>query len=211
MPATAQRFCSDCHGDLRGRLPDTRLANASDFGGAHPQFQPLVLIDWNGETANRQRVPLDRNPRENTNLKFPHALHLESGGAVTQMFRRNGGRDQLGCSDCHNATPDGARFQPVSMEANCSSCHTLAFAYSDSGQFRTLRHGDPDQVVADLQEYFRSHGPARPAALSPLDRRRPGDITQVRAARAICARAGRRGIGGQQRDRRRVPAGRRLL
>lgn len=205
MPRTAQRFCSDCHADLRRRLPDTRLGNVDDFrADHHPQFQPWVLTQWNGETAVRARIPLDQNPRENGNLKFPHALHLAPGGAVTQMVRRNGqrynGESQLGCADCHQPTPDGARFQPYNMEEDCSACHTLSFAYTDGGEFRTLRHGEPAQVVADLQEYFRSHGPARPSALSPLERRRPGDITQVRAAvqyaraQAGAASAGNRAI-----------------
>jgi Cytochrome c7 and related cytochrome c len=199
MPRTAQRFCSDCHGDLNSRLPDTRLGNAQDFGGTHPQFQPVVLTGWNGERATFQRIPLFRNPQENSGLKFPHALHLQPGGAATQMVRRlsqTGGRwgqhyngeSQLGCSDCHQATPDGARFQPVNMEEDCSGCHTLAFSQTEDGTFRTLRHGDPEQVIADLREFYRSHGPTRPAALSPLERRRPGDITQVRAA-VVYARA----------------------
>ncbi|HEY0116751.1 MAG TPA: FHA domain-containing protein, partial [Allosphingosinicella sp.] len=77
MPRTAQRFCSDCHSDLDARLPDTRIENASDFGRAHPQFRPLVLINWSGERPNLSRIGIDRNPRENSNLKFPHALHLD--------------------------------------------------------------------------------------------------------------------------------------
>jgi hypothetical protein len=195
MPRTAQKFCSDCHADLNSRLTDTRLGDAGDFGGVHPQFQPMVLINWNGEQPMLSRVPLDRNPVENSNLKFPHALHMDPRGAVTQMTRRLGqrydGRDQLGCSDCHNATPDGARFQPVDMEEDCSACHSLAFDQAADGTFRTLRHGAPEQVVADLREYYRGRSPARPAELSPVARRRPGDITQVRSAVQFArARAG---------------------
>ncbi len=194
MPVTAQRFCADCHTDLNARLPDTRIANASDFGRAHPEFSPLVLLDWNGEQPQLQRVSLDRNPSENSNLKFPHDLHLNPGGAATQMTRRLSGRyegrQQLSCSDCHTPTPDGARYQPVNMQEDCSACHTLAFD-EQNGLYRTLRHGSPEQVIADLREYYRGRGPARPAELGTTTRRRPGDIGQVRTALQYArARAG---------------------
>ena len=185
MPRTAQRFCSDCHADLDTRLPDTRIGNAADFGEAHPEFSPLVLINWNGEQPQHQRVSLDRDPSESSNLKFPHALHLDPRGAATQMARRLAGRydgrQQLGCADCHSSTPDGARFQPVDMEEDCAACHTLTFDEAD-GLYRTLRHGSPQQVIADLREFYRGRGPARPAELGPVARRRPGDISQVRTA-----------------------------
>lgn len=192
MPRTAQRFCSDCHADLDSRLTDTRIGNASDFGANHPPFRPLILTRWNGETPQMARLTQDRNLAENSNLKFPHALHLNPAGAVTQMTRRLGqryeGRGQLGCADCHNATPDGTTFQPIDMEEDCGACHSLAFDRSN-GVFRTLRHGSPEQVVADLREYYRGRGPARPAELAPLARVRPGDINRVRSA-VQYARAG---------------------
>lgn len=192
MPRTAQHFCSDCHADLQARLPDTNIGNAATFGPQHggpqrhPEFKPLVLIDWsNGETPRWSRVSLTNNPAENSNLKFPHALHLDPNGGATQMARRLGsrydGRGQLGCADCHTPTPDGARYQPVDMEEDCSACHTLGFDVS-GGVTRTLRHGSPDQVVADLREYYSGRVPARPAELAPVARRRPGDINQVRSA-----------------------------
>lgn len=194
MPVTAQRFCADCHTDLTARLPDTRIGNAADFGTAHPEFSPLVLIDWTGEDPRHQRIPLNRNPSENGNLKFPHDLHLSANGAPTQMTRRlsdrYGGRQQLGCADCHEPTTDGARFQPVDMEQDCAACHTLAFDEQD-GLYRTLRHGSPAQVIADLREFYRGRGPARPAELGTGARRRPGDIGQVRTALQYArARAG---------------------
>ena len=59
-------------------------------------------------------------------------------------------------------------------------CHDLAFDQV-GGTVRTLRHGSPEQVVADLREYFRSRAPARPGVLGADARRRPGDIMQVRS------------------------------
>jgi hypothetical protein len=37
---------------LKDKLPDTKLANAGDFGKSHPEFQPAVLTRWNGTTAD---------------------------------------------------------------------------------------------------------------------------------------------------------------
>jgi hypothetical protein len=181
IPPTPQRFCADCHTDIRTRLTDTRLASASDFGRAHPEFQPSVLIRWDGETPQMQRVPMDDRPQEMSNLKFPHALHLAPSGGVAQMARRlaptHGFGQRMECADCHVPTPDGTRFQPVEMEEDCGMCHSLAFDRID-GTVRTLRHGSPQQVVADLTAFYRQGGPQRPAELRTA-RDRPGLVTQV--------------------------------
>jgi hypothetical protein len=185
MLPTPQQFCADCHGDLRAQLPDTRLAGASDFARAHPEFQPAVLVSWTGERPALQRVSLAQHPLEMSNLKFPHALHLDPTGGAAQMGRRlsatNGFGQQLECADCHEPTPDGARFQPVDMETDCSMCHSLAFDRI-GGTYRTLRHGDPAQVVADIRALYRAGGPVRPAELSANARAQPGDVAQIRAA-----------------------------
>jgi predicted CXXCH cytochrome family protein len=183
MAPTPQRFCADCHGGLTDRLPDTRLGNAGDFGSAHPEFQPSVLIRWDGETPVMQRVSLGGRPRESSNLRFPHALHLDPRSGVSQMARRlsrdHGFGASLACADCHVPTPDGTRFQPVDMEGDCAMCHSLAFD-EVGGTVRTLRHGSPEQVVADLREFFRGRVPPPPSVLLPDGRRRPGTSAQIR-------------------------------
>lgn len=195
MVPTPQQFCADCHTDLRSRLPDTTLANASDFEDGHPEFQPAVLVRWDNQRPVMQRVALNRNPREASNLKFPHAMHLDPRGGVTQMARRlsssYGFGQQLECSDCHVATPDGVRFQPVDMEGDCGMCHSLAFEQI-GGVTRTLRHGEPRQVVADILSFYRTGGrDQRPIDLASGPRSRPGDVNQIRAAIQFAqARAG---------------------
>ncbi|WP_324749821.1 cytochrome c3 family protein [Sphingomonas sp. LY54] len=184
MPVTAQRFCSDCHADLKAKLPDTKLPDAGDFGTAHPQFRPAVLTDWRGDRPVIRRVSLDAEPREDSGLKFPHAMHLSTTNGVAQMARRLG-RDYgfgqaLDCKDCHDPTPDGVRFQPVTMEEDCAMCHSLAFDRVD-GTVRTLRHGAPGQVVADLRDFYRARAPSPPATLGGMSRRRPGDVPQAQA------------------------------
>ncbi|HEV2817356.1 MAG TPA: cytochrome c3 family protein [Allosphingosinicella sp.] len=198
IPPTPQRFCADCHGDLRARLPDTRLAGAADFSSAHPEFQPLVLVRWDGERPRLERIGLDRRPREMSNLKFPHALHLDPRGGAAQMGRRLGPRygfgDSLACADCHVPTPDGARFQPPDMEGDCGMCHSLAFD-EIGGTIRTLRHGSPAQVIGDLRALYRAGGPRRPPELSARARALPGDVARIQAALQD-ARA-RAGLGGR--------------
>ncbi len=54
------------------------------------------------------------------------------------------------------------RVKPVEMERDCAMCHSLAFE-TVGGVTRTLRHGEPDQVVADLTAYYRSTPPVAAA------------------------------------------------
>jgi pSer/pThr/pTyr-binding forkhead associated (FHA) protein len=182
MPVTAQRFCADCHGDLRRKLPDTRLPNAGDFGRSHPEFQPVLIAGWNDGRPVLQRLSLAAHPRENSGLKFPHAMHLSRTNGVAQMARRLSGPYGFGaaleCKDCHDPAPDGARFQPVSMEEDCAMCHSLAFDRS-GGTLRTLRHGAPAQVGADLRDFYRGRGAPLPPVLAPAARRRPGDAPDL--------------------------------
>lgn len=182
MPATAQRFCTDCHATMSDRLTDTKLGNAGDFGTSHPQFRPLVQVTP-GATPRFERVALTPTTQDNNGLKFPHDVHLRPAGGVARMARnvdirlgRNGGME---CASCHRPTSDGVRFQPVDMERDCQSCHSLAFE-SVGGQTRTLRHGQPGQVVADLFAYYRSTPPSRPINLGGMARRRPGDYAEGR-------------------------------
>lgn len=195
MPATQQQFCTDCHDGMKNRLPDTKIADAADFGTAHPQFRPMVIADpagaGNGGKPVLQRAVWSENLRENNGLKFTHAQHLSRSNGVAQMVRRRAGQfaasDALGCGDCHRAEPGGARFRPVDMEQACQTCHALGFD-EIGGTVRTLRHGAPEQVVADLRAFYRGGAPTRPANLPGLARRVPGDAA-LRGSAADYARA----------------------
>ena len=198
MVATAQQFCSDCHAAMKSKLPDTRIANVSDFSTGHPQFRAAVLQNP-GATPTFTRVSLDANPQENTGLKFPHALHLSGSNAVAQMARRQGqvqaGTNGLDCADCHTPNSDGS-FKPISMEQNCQSCHSLAFARSD-GSVRTLRHGDPASVVGELRDFYAVHPPAPPVGLMG-GRRRPGDFAAEMLRASYGSAVGRSAGQGDQ-------------
>jgi hypothetical protein len=190
MAATAQRFCSDCHQTLKEKLPDTRLANAGDFEDSHPEFQPAVLTRWDGNRPMLQRVSLAAKPQESSNLKFPHDMHLSKTNGVAQMARRLGREygfgDALACKDCHDADPTGTRFQPVSMEEDCQMCHSLGLQ-TIGGTVRTLPHGEPEQVVADIRAYYGSTGPYRPSGLplAQYSRQRPGEVNFIRRAQDV--------------------------
>jgi hypothetical protein len=166
MPPPAQAFCADCHGGLKDRLPDTALGNAADFGALHPQFRPAIRLTIGSDKLTR--VSLTEHPREASGLTFPHDTHLDPRGGVARMAQRLGTGSGLDCSSCHRPTADGVRFLPIDMERDCESCHSLA--YDKVGDtFRHLRHGNVDQMIADL-----SVAPRRAAPIVS-GRRRPGE------------------------------------
>jgi hypothetical protein len=167
MEPTRQQFCSDCHGSLDTRLTDTVLANASDFGKAHPQFQAALFTRPGQDEL--ERVSLAEKPRQWNGLRVPHDLHLDTRGGVARMAQRLGQGAALDCDDCHRPTADGVRFLPVDMERNCESCHSLVYDQV-GGTFRSLRHGDVEQMRADLLAMDRS--PRRPVTVR---RDRPGE------------------------------------
>ena len=185
MAPARQQFCADCHGSLSERLTDTEIQNAADFGSAHPQFRPAIAVNFEGDAPVIRRTSLDQKPREDNGLKFPHALHLSATNGVAQMARTMAGEQgwgqSLACKDCHTTDAQGAGFRPVSMEKNCQMCHDLAFD-NVGGTIRTLRHGDPAQVVAELRAFYAANGPMRPAVLGGMSRRRPGDGAAANSA-----------------------------
>lgn len=194
MPPTPQAFCADCHGTLKDRLKDSKLANASDFGTGHPQFRPLVET-VPGKHPTFERKSLDQVITSDDGLKFPHDIHLSATGGVAKMARtmkaEHGFGDALACKDCHKPTADGTRFLPVNMERDCQMCHSLAFE-TIGGTVRTLRHGQPEQVIADLRAYYRSTAPARPIELGGMARRRLGDYAEGRIYHAYFGAAATR-------------------
>jgi hypothetical protein len=182
MPLTADSFCSDCHRNLSKDLPDTTLLDASDFKDDHPEFRPGIVISSTWDGATLRRMSLAGKPREGSGLKFPHKLHLSQTGGVAQMAQRLGtaGRGGLECASCHMPDATGVRFRAIEMERDCGDCHTLEFARSGD-TVRTLRHGDSEQVVAELRDYYRGGGSGVAGSMS--DRQRPGAVSQRAVAR----------------------------
>ena len=174
MEPTAQAFCSDCHTTLDARLTDTALGNARDFGELHPEFKVAVLPVQGATRA--VRTSLAGNPADHNGLRFPHDVHLDRTSGVTKMAQRLGRAEGFGealeCSTCHTPTADGTRFLPVNMEEDCEACHSLVYDQVGS-TFRSLSHGDIDQVEADLLAADRT--PRRPVSTG---RQRPGEFAE---------------------------------
>lgn len=168
MEPAQQQFCAACHATLSERLTDTKLGNAGDFGTLHPQFKVQIVVDPTSRAMGR--VSLDGHPRENGGLFFPHKLHLDPLGGAAKMASTVGAErgygNRLLCKDCHHPTEDGVRFLPVRMERDCEVCHSLV--YDRVGPtFRTLKHGNVAQMIADLSV-------ARPSWPVTAARPRPG-------------------------------------
>src|SRR3546814_20554901 len=85
--------------------------------------------------------------------------------------------NKLECKNCHRVESDGVRVKPVEMERDCAMCHSLAFE-TVGGVTRTLRHGEPAQVVPDPTAYYRSPTPARPLPLGGMQRPRPAQQSE---------------------------------
>ena len=222
MVPTPQQFCADCHTDLRARLPDTRLANASDFED-RPSRIPAVGADPLGRRAAAvcSGSRSNQRPREMSNLKFPHALHLDPRGGVAQM---GGGWRALRLRRSSSNAPTATcrrRTAPASSRStwrrDCGMCHSLAFDQI-GGTIRTpaprlARAGDRRHSRASTAPAARSGPPsssagARAAAgrRQPDPRRRP---VRPRPGRHRRARASRRSARSSQPGRRllRMPRG----
>lgn len=186
MEPTAQKFCAECHDGMDKRLTDTTLANAADFGTAHPQFKMQIFTQPGQEKP--ERVLLSNNTVEYNGIKFPHDIHLDQTSGVTKMARSLGSKgygNALVCSDCHTPTKDQGGFLPVNMEEDCEACHSLVYDKVGS-TFRTLRHGSVDQALADLRAIDRT--PRRPITSG---RKRPGQIGTASVPGATYPRFGR--------------------
>ncbi len=187
LEASDEQFCSDCHNELDARLTDVSFGNASDFGKKHPQFRPQIYTAHFDKDP--KRVSLGGDVVERSGLIFPHDTHVSENGGVARMAIS---LDQYGapleCSDCHSewsdealivkVAEDGGRpsqygdFAPVEMEPACEACHSLVFDRAGPN-FRSLRHGDVDDLMADLATMDR--GPSRPRVEG---RSRPGQFAR---------------------------------
>ena len=158
------RVCTDCHGDLTRRKPDTGLRNVTDFGTNHPEFKLTVLSSLGqasrlgggnageGEvTPTWKTVQLDRDDPahfiEHSHLRFSHQQHLDPKGIKSPTGERI-----LGCQDCHKPNASGREMLPIRMETTCSGCHSLLFDEHDptSG----VPHGNVEAVYKTLREHF---------------------------------------------------------
>ena len=171
LRASQQALCSDCHTNLEAKAKGTKLINASDFGLNHPQFKPTVWMD--ASAGKQERISLDDAPKENSNLKFPHDVHL-----IPERMRNpnTGKQEKLDCASCHVPDMSTQFFKPVNMEEHCGDCHVLSF--DPNNPDRLAPHAGTVTVQREVKEYFSdmalSGNIADKGAPASL-RRRPGE------------------------------------
>lgn len=111
--------------------------------------------------------------REQSNLKFSHAQHLDP----EHVTRLNGG-GALGCADCHTLSADGEHFIPITMQRSCAACHELTF--DPKAPERQLPHGRPRDAILLIQDYFVRQAVDPTAAADGFQRRRlPGQQAEA--------------------------------
>ena len=173
----AESFCTDCHSGLKGRLPDTAVANVPGWE-KHPDFRATLVSSPSADKPVFTRTALT-GAREKSGLIYPHDIHQSTTNAVANMAQKQQlpleADGALPCSYCHKADSDQVRFKPIDMEANCGACHDLAFA-RDGGTVRTLPHGKPAQVAGIIRDFTLSESFAPRAGVQRLsfDRHLPG-------------------------------------
>ena len=141
-------LCTDCHADLKRRLADTRLADASDFAKAHPEFK-VTLWTGPGRDDVVRVIETDKaNLVERSHVRFPHEEHLR------QSIRGPKGRVNLECRSCHVPDVSGKSFEPISMQKHCLQCHTLEFEPAVTS--RQVPHGSVNDAMLTMQEFYAS-------------------------------------------------------
>ena len=150
---TANVLCTDCHANPERFTTIATLAKTQGFSiASHPKFEVQLLrperrsgaafsFDW------RHAMTAIEGAHESSNLKFPHDVHLDQ----TKVRRLDDG-GALACSDCHRLSDDGRHFLPVTMEANCRSCHDLKFDPTDPA--RELPHGKPIEAILTIEGHY---------------------------------------------------------
>lgn len=146
---TDESLCADCHSGLQSLTGNnTDLGDAADFDDLHPQFRiQLAAWDDDGNFTPQLASLSDASLVENSNLKFPHDVHLDAAGMDTPS-----GTKVLECADCHQTQTGGKLMKPVNFESMCQDCHRLGFDPFASD--RQVPHGKVAEVLFMLDEFY---------------------------------------------------------
>lgn len=180
--ARAPSLCTDCHANPGRDFAVAQLRPVSSFAGDHPGFSPVAPQWRDGAVALATFAPGEKAV-EQSNLRFPHDLHLAAEGLATPD-----GRKMLACADCHRAA--GAGFTPIRMNAVCAQCHRLDL--DPDHPARRLPHAQPQEIVATVRDHFSrlaltGGAPADDAPDVVRMRRRPGEKLTPEQSRAALA------------------------
>lgn len=174
-----QAFCTDCHSEIGGSGSASELVSISDFGTDHPQFKASLIRVAFDENSVLQtsvdRVALDDSEiSEQSNLLFPHDLHLDPAGLESPEAQQP---VVMECADCHRPDVSAALMQPVNFIQHCQQCHQLNF--DPSNPDRIVPHGKPGEIVDLLTEFYSDlalRGASNEVDIQPLQSSDPGEI-----------------------------------
>ncbi|MBL0140827.1 MAG: hypothetical protein IPP91_01880 [Betaproteobacteria bacterium] len=138
------RFCVDCHRDVRSKANGAQSQNVTDFARDHPAFRLTLPADKGFKRVRQTSAPMQKA----SNLVFTHAVHLDPAG----VKHPDKGKVKLDCAACHQ--PDASRrgFEPVTMAKHCQDCHRLEFEPAISA--RQVPHGRPAEAITVVREFY---------------------------------------------------------
>ncbi len=158
LSAVADRFCVECHVDLKTRgdvhTVETRIPSMHE----HPELARLR----------------SQRPDESV-LSFSHHGHLQPLLPAWQEAAAAGSgqpppAEQLVCGDCHQPTDDGAYMRPIVYEQHCARCHPLRFSGKTDSD-APLPHEEVEVVYGALRQRLMNYA-----------REHPQEVLQGRAA-----------------------------
>ncbi len=187
--------CTDCHAENQRRFVETDvrsdIATVTAFSpGQHPEFLLSMLQPDQDVWSHQRQLTIADNPAEQSNLKFPHDVHLDA-----EKVHFPGKQTPLACADCHVLNRDGEHFRPITMEASCAGCHSLAFDPDQPD--REMSHALPAVVYRELQEYYIARAAAELDGEPRMRnlRRAPGKPEAVKADNSQSCRGSVRACG----------------
>ena len=138
------RFCVDCHRDVRSKANGAQSQNVSDFSRDHPAFRLTLPAEKGFRRVRQGSGPI----QEASNLVFTHAVHLDPAG----VRHPDKGKVRLDCAACHHPDASKRGFEPVSMRRDCQECHRLEFEPAMSS--RQVPHGAPAEAITVVREFY---------------------------------------------------------
>jgi hypothetical protein len=168
----SEELCTNCHLDIRKTAPESKVADAGEFGNAHPPFRLTLLQDPVKGTTTR--VAIDADPNEKLSheqaLKFPHEKHLNPQGWPRFM-------KTLVCADCHQLGTGRPDLSTMSFDKQCYECHLEALKFDTRYPERHVPHGSAENAQTYLEDFYArlalEGGVDEPSAPESV-RRRPG-------------------------------------
>ena len=167
-------LCTGCHARSDTRFGPLKVTAVAGFARSeHPAFtvdllKPMANTASVADTQWETRRENIASAREQSNLKYSHAQHLDPS-----RVRRASDSSGLGCGDCHTLSADGEHFVPITMQRSCIACHELTF--DPAAPKRQLPHGKPRDAMLLIQDYYARQAVDPHPLVSAIERRRLPD------------------------------------